>query len=44
MPVYPGAFTRSGTVQVAPGLHGALLAAKLTGHTHVQLDGRSQCR
>jgi DDE superfamily endonuclease len=24
---------------VAPGLHGALLAAKLAGHTHVQLDG-----
>jgi hypothetical protein len=24
---------------VAPGLHGALLAAKLAGHTHVLLDG-----
>jgi hypothetical protein len=24
---------------VAPGLHGALLAARAAGHTHVQLDG-----
>jgi hypothetical protein len=24
---------------VAPGVHGALLAAKLAGHTHVLLDG-----
>jgi hypothetical protein len=24
---------------VAPGLHGALLAARVAGHTHVQLDG-----
>jgi hypothetical protein len=24
---------------LAPGLHGALLAAKVAGYTHVQLDG-----
>jgi hypothetical protein len=24
---------------IAPGLHGALLAAKLAGYTHVNLDG-----